>query len=86
MAAVFSVAWLIVLAGLGLSVWAVIHSKRDDGRVAWPAVPLVLVFTLLLAYLVAKLIYEEILPCATVDPQYCAFGSTQYRNLFGWEL
>ncbi len=86
MAAVFTLAWLIVLAGFGLSVWAVIRTKLDDSRIAWPAVPLVLVFTLLLAYLVAKLIYEEILPCTTVDARYCAFSSTQYRNLFGWEF
>ncbi len=86
MAAVFTLAWLVVLVGFGLSVWAAVYSKREDGRVAWPAVPLVLIFTLLLAYLAVKLMYEEILPCLTVDERYCEFSSTQYWNLFGWEF
>jgi hypothetical protein len=48
--------------------------------------PPVVVFAVLLAYLATKLVCEEIIPCVSVDERYCDFGSTQYRNLFGWEL
>lgn len=38
------------------------------------------------AYLIAKVAYEEIYPCVAVDSTYCAYSSTQYHNLFGWEF
>ena len=43
-------------------------------------------FVLVLVYLAAQLVYEEIVPCVAIDPTYCNFFSTQYWNLFGWEF
>jgi purine-cytosine permease-like protein len=85
-ALVFTIIWLIVLVGFAISLLRFFGSKAFDGRYSWKVSPFALVFAVLLIYLVTKLIYEEILPCVTVDSKYCDFTSIQYRNLFGWEF
>lgn len=86
MAAVFTMIWLVVLAGLVASVVGVVRSRTDKNAYARWLVSVVAVFTILLIYLVVKFVYEEIIPCMSIDDRYCDFGSTQYRNLFGWEF
>jgi hypothetical protein len=80
-ALVFTVMWLIVLIGLANSALALYQAKVETGKLSWKIAPIVIVFSILLVYLLTKLIYEEILPCATVDSKYCNFTSTQYRSL-----
>ena len=86
MAGVFTVVWVATLAALVLCVkgfWSARHHKR------WRAlgyVPLIVLCGVVLAYLVAKLVYEEIVPCVAVDPRHCDVDSTQHRNLFGWKF
>ncbi|CAA9584327.1 MAG: hypothetical protein AVDCRST_MAG59-5262 [uncultured Thermomicrobiales bacterium] len=82
MGGVFVCVGLLAFAAL-----VVLASAFRRGRLPRVALAVVIVpFALLLAYLVAKLLYEEIIPCVAVDPKYCDFFSTQYRNLFGWEF
>jgi len=85
-ALVFTVVWLIVLSGFAISSFLLYQYKANHRKMSWKLSPIALVFTILLVYLVAKLMYEEILPCATIDSKYCNFTSTQYRNLFDWEF
>ena len=75
---VLAVAALIVLAS------AFRRGRLPRGLLAAAVVPFALL--LLVVYLAAKLVYEEIVPCVAIDPTYCNFFSTQYRNLFGWEF
>lgn len=86
MAAAFTLAWLFVLGGGAISVLLYQGERSDSRRIVNRYLPLVVIFAVLLTYLVAKLFYEELIPCWTVDEYYCDYGSTQYRNLFGWEF
>ena len=86
MAAFFTLLFLLVAAGFIVSLCAYRALRVDRPRAAAGCLPVVALFGLLLAYLVAKVIYEEIVPCVAVDRRYCDFASTQYRNLFGWEF
>jgi hypothetical protein len=60
--------------------------RGQGGRTLNPYLPLAIVLTIAGFYLLAKLMYEEIYPCAVVDRQYCDFTSTQYHNLFDWDF
>ena len=86
MAGVFTLLFLVVGGGLFVSVAAYVSVWRGEGRPCNRWLPLMVLFAIPMAYLVAKVVYEEVIPCATVDATYCDFDSTQYRNLFGWEF
>ena len=86
MAAVFTFAWVVTLTALFVAASGVWGAR---GRSRWRAIaylPVLILALVALAYLVAKFVYEEIVPCATVDSFYCDFDATQHRNLFGWEF
>ena len=86
MAAVFTLLFVLVVVAFLASLWLYHALRVDHPRAAIGCLPVVALVGLLLAYLVAKVIYEEIIPCVAVDARYCDFASTQYRNLFGWEF
>ena len=86
MAAVFTMVLLAVVAGLCLALVGCAGHRRRGGKLVNRYLPLVVLFGIAMAYLVAKVVYEELIPCLFVDAKYCDFDSTQYRNLFGWEF
>ena len=85
-AAAFAPLWLVVFSVLGALLATVVGRKRDGDRVSLPLLAPTIFVGVVATYLVVKLIYEEIIPCQFIDPQYCNFGSTQYWDLFGWEF
>lgn len=87
MAGAFILLALVAVALLVVSVRVASYGIREErGWLRVGAVlPLVVVLTLS-AYLVAKVVYEELYPCWYVDESYCDFTSTQYHDLFGWEF
>ena len=85
MAAVFTVLFIVGAAGFGYGMKGYLSSRGHRSRLGNRYLPVVILFGVLIAYLVAKLIYEEVIPCTFVDDRYCDFDSTQYWNLFGWE-
>jgi hypothetical protein len=86
MAAVFTLLFVLVVVGFVASLWLYRVLRVSNPRAAAGCLPVLAVVGLALAYLVAKVIYEEIIPCVAVDRRYCDFASTQYRNLFDWEF
>jgi hypothetical protein len=86
MAAVFTLLFVLVLVGFAALLRSYRATRIGNPRVGFGCLPVLALVGLLLAYLVAKVIYEEIVPCVAVDRRYCDFASTQYRNLFGWEF
>ena len=86
MAAVFTLLFIIGAAGFGYAAKRYLSSRGHRRRLVNRYLPLVILFGLVMDYLVAKLIYEELIPCTFVDDRYCDFDSTQYWNLFGWEF
>ena len=86
MAAVFALAWLVLLGACGAALGLLLARRCAGARVPLSCLPVLVLSGLLLAYLIAEVAYEEIYPCVAVDDRYCDFASTQYRNLFGWEF
>jgi fatty acid desaturase len=86
MAAVFALAFLLVGGAFAVAAALYVGAVRDGRRHLNLFLVPVLLVGIVLAYLIAKVVYEEVLPCATVDARYCDYDSTQYRNLFGWEF
>jgi hypothetical protein len=86
MAAVFTMVFLAVGAGLSMALVGYASHRRRGGKLLNRYLPLVGLYGIAMAYLVAKVVYEELIPCIFVDAKYCDFDSTQYRNLFGWEF
>ncbi len=91
MAAIFTLAFCGTVFALVIAVGVVVAGWR--GRPAPPSralvlggLPVVAVLGVLLAYLLAKVAYEELYPCLAIDRFYCDFAATQYHNLFGWEF
>jgi len=79
MAAVFACVRVLVVGALALLGAAYRRGRADRALLAVAAAPPALV----LASLVAKLVYEERYPCFVVHPRCCDFASTQHHNLFG---
>lgn len=86
MAAVFALLFLAAATGFFVSAGLYLSRGRYDRGAANKLLPAVGLSGLVLAYLVVKVIYEEVIPCVFIDSRYCDFNSTQYWNLFGWEF
>ena len=86
MAAVFALLFVVTVGGFLASLRLHCDRRADDPKAGIGCLPVVALFSVLPIYLVAKVIYEEIVPCVFVDSRSCGFASTQYRNLFGWEF
>jgi hypothetical protein len=85
-AAAFALLWLVAFSVLGVLLAIVWGRVRDGDRVTLPLLLPTLIVGVLATYLAVKVVYEEIIPCQFIDQQYCAYGSTQYWDLFGWEF
>ncbi|MDQ3780623.1 MAG: hypothetical protein M3354_08775 [Chloroflexota bacterium] len=86
MAAVFALLFLVAATGFFVSVGLYLLRRSHGKGAANGLLPVVGLLGLVLAYLVAKVIYEEVIPCVFMNSRYCDFSSTQYWNLFGWEF
>jgi len=80
---------VVIEAGLVVGIRRYVRFVRPSHSARWvlnPYLPALLVVSVLLAFRVAKIAYEETYPCVVDDSMYCDFDSTQYHYLFGWEF
>jgi hypothetical protein len=83
---VFTVGFLVVGVGLFGSIWVFRNRARRGKRLTYGCLPFTVVFGVLTAFLLTKLVYEEPNPCVAVDATSCEFDSTRYRHPFKWKL
>ena len=86
MAAAFALLFVVAVGGFLASLGLNPARRIDDPIAAIGCLPVVALFGVLLNYLVAKVIDEEMVPCVFVNSRSGDFASTRYRNLFGWDF